>query len=147
MKSLISSVADRYGIDPRGFLQMAKIESRFDPNAFHPGSNAAGLFQFIPSTAKRYGLLNPFDPEGNADAAGRLWNDNAKTLTKYLRRAPTAGEIYLAHQQGAANAANLLANPGKLAVAIIGKKAVVQNGGKITMTAAEFTALWIDRFK
>jgi hypothetical protein len=147
VKLIIRETAIQYGIDPDTFLQVSKIESSLDPKAYQPGSRAAGLFQFIPSTAKLYSLQNPFDPRANADAAARFWKDNETYLSKSLRRPPSAGELYLAHQQGAGTAAKLIANPNASAIAIAGKMAVLQNGGTLTMTAGQFAQLWISRFK
>jgi soluble lytic murein transglycosylase-like protein len=134
------------GIDSVAFRRMAWIESRFKPHAFNPQSNAAGLFQFIPSTARRYGLTNPFDPFASAEAAARLWIDNAVLLTKGLGRTPTSGELYLAHQQGAAGALRLLTNPQQPATQLVGEQAVILNGGYYGMSAAEFTQLWVKKF-
>lgn len=128
---------------PSNFLpQVANIESRFDPNAKNPKSTAEGLFQFTRGTARDYGLTNPRDPIASTDAAARLAADNAKTLTRALGRAPTAGELYLAHQQGGGGASQLLSNPNARAVDIVGRKAVVNNGGHEGMSAGDFAKLW-----
>ncbi|MEY9562261.1 transglycosylase SLT domain-containing protein [Sinorhizobium fredii] len=147
VERIIFDTAIRYGIDPKAFHRMAWIESRLNPNAFHPKSKACGLFQFIPSTARHYGLVDCFDPRLNAEAAAQLWLDNVKGLTRRLGRAPSAGELYLAHQQGIGGAAALLANPNKQAISILGRKPVVMNGGLRDMTAAQFADLWISKFK
>jgi SLT domain-containing protein len=126
---------------------MAEIESGLNPSAYHPKSGASGLFQFLPSTARQYELNAVFDARANAHAAAALWRDNAKELRRSLGRSPTAGELYLAHQQGAAGAASLLANPGEPATEIVGYKAVTMNGGGGEMTAGAFAAMWIDRFE
>lgn len=128
---------------PTNYLpQVAKIESSFDPSAANPKSSARGLFQFTKGTARDYGLANPMDPIASTDAAARLAADNAKTLTKALGREPSAGELYLAHQQGGGGASKLLANPSARAVDIVGRDAVLNNGGNANMTAGEFARLW-----
>ena len=70
---IIKAAADKYGVPVNTMLAFGKIESGFDPNAYN-ASHAAGLFQFIPSTAKGY--FGPdgdrFDPAQSADAAARL---------------------------------------------------------------------------
>lgn len=49
------------GINPHFIARLINIESRFSPNAVSP-AGAEGIAQFIPATAKRRGLRNPYDP-------------------------------------------------------------------------------------
>jgi len=135
----------KYGL-PEGYLgRTAWIESKGNPAAQNPNSSAGGLFQFVDETAQQYGLTNRFDPAAATDAAARLARDNAATLRRVLGRDPTAAELYLAHQQGGAGAAKLLANPDARAVDIVGADAVRLNGGDEGMSAGEFANLWIAR--
>lgn len=137
---------ESYGL-PAGYLsRTAQIESSGNPNAKNPNSTASGLFQFLSGTAKEYGLNNPFDPVASTDAAARLARDNASTLRRTLGRDPTAGELYLAHQQGGGGAAKLLRNPNALARDIVGIDAVRLNGGSADMTAGEFANIWVSKF-
>ena len=58
---------------PPQLVWVAEVESSFDPSARSP-AGAAGMFQLMPDTAKRYGLRTwPFDqrlePEASAHAA------------------------------------------------------------------------------
>ena len=59
------------------------------------------------------------DPTANALMAGVFTNSNAKHLTNKLGRAPTDGELYMAHFMGANGAARLITaaqnNPGAVA--------------------------------
>ena len=143
---LFGGVEKKFGL-PQGYLaQTASIESGGDPNAVNKGSGAAGLFQFVPSTAKQYGLSDPHDVIASTYAAGKLAADNAATLTQALGRPPTAGDLYLAHQQGATRAAKLLANPNARAGDVVGDAAVRANGGTRDMTAGQFAALWTGKF-
>jgi len=105
-KSMITEVAQSQGIDPKTMLTMAQIESGGNPNAVS-ATGAAGLYQFTGRTAKQYGIKNRFDPRENAEAAAKFMADNAATLKKYGIE-PTAENLYLAHQQGAAGAAEIL---------------------------------------
>lgn len=146
LERIVAENARRYGLDPRTMSRIAEIESSFRPNAKNPTSSAGGLFQFIDSTAKSYGLTNRYDPATAADAASRLARDNAAILRKRLGRDPLPGELYLAHQQGAGGAAKLLANPNARAVDVVGAKAVRLNGGSADMTAGQFADLWIGKF-
>lgn len=141
----IVSAANRYGIDPNAMRAIAHIESRGDPRAQNPRSSAGGLYQFIDSTASDYGLTNRFDPAQAADAGARLARDNAARLRGVLGREPTAGELYLAHQQGGGGASRLLRDPNARAVDIVGADAVRLNGGNASMTAGEFANIWMQK--
>jgi hypothetical protein len=145
LRKIVSDAAVRHGVVPGALLKIAMIESSFNPKAQNPSSSAGGLFQFVDATARQYGLADRFDPEQAADAAARLAKDNAAHLQKVLGRAPTAGELYLAHQQGAGGAAKLLKNPGARAVDVVGAKAVRLNGGSADMTAGAFANLWMSK--
>lgn len=67
---VIAAAARRHGVDPRILWTIAYLETRFRPTLVSP-ANAAGLMQFIPSTARRFGLENRFDPVASIDAAAR----------------------------------------------------------------------------
>jgi len=142
INGIIAAAAQKYGVDPLALQRIAMIESSGNPNAKNPKSSAGGLFQFIDSTAAAYGLKNRFDPVQAADAAARLARDNAAHLRGVLGREPTAGELYLAHQQGPAGAAKLLRDPNASAVSVVGSAAIRLNGGHDGMTAGQFAALW-----
>jgi len=142
IRKTISDAAAAYGVDPEALLTIAWIESRGNPNAKNPNSSAGGLFQFIDSTARGYGLQNKFDPAQSADAAARLTRDNSAALEQVLGRKPTTGELYLAHQQGSGGAIKLLSNPNAKAVDVVGADAVRLNGGTSDMTAGQFASLW-----
>lgn len=79
---------------PKGLMSaVAQTESSWNPLARNKESGAAGLFQFMPGTAKAYGLEGDdvFDPNKATAAAGKYLRDNmnryngdiAKTLTQY----------------------------------------------------------------
>lgn len=143
VRQVVSDAATRHGVSPEAMLRIAYLESGGNPSAKNPRSSAGGLFQFIDSTAKNYGLSNRYDPVQAADAAARLAKDNAGHLRKVLGREPTGGELYLAHQQGAGGAARLLQNRGRRAADVVGATAVKLNGGNANMTAGQFADLWI----
>jgi hypothetical protein len=143
VKQIIIDRAKAYGEDPDTALRIAKIESSLNPSAKNPRSSAGGLFQFIDGTWKDYGRgKSKFDPVANADAGIRLMQANRKYLARKLGREPTAGELYMAHQQGAGGAGMILSNPDANAVQLLGRKRVLLNGGNETMTAGEFAQLW-----
>ncbi|WP_050763515.1 transglycosylase SLT domain-containing protein [Roseibium sp. TrichSKD4] len=143
IRNTIVQAAKKYGLGPNALLKVAQLESSFNPQAKNPNSSAGGLFQFIDGTAKDYGLKNRYDPVEAADAGARLMRDNRNHLVKVLGREPTAGELYLAHQQGRGGAAKLLGNPNAKASDLVGSDAVRLNGGKAGMLAKDFAALWL----
>lgn len=147
VRAAIARAGDAHGVDPGVLSVIASLESSFNPNAQNPNSSAGGLFQFIDGTAAQYGLANRFDVDQAADAGARFTRDNISTLSTALGRQPTVGEIYLAHQQGAQGAINLLTAPAPmLASAVVGREAVRLNGGNPdTMTARDFAGLWINK--
>ena len=148
VKSIITDAARRYGQNPDDALRIASVESNFNPSAQNPQSSAGGLFQFVDGTWDKYAPgKSKFDPEANADAGMRLMRDNARYLEKVLGRQPTAGELYLAHQQGAGGAQLLLENPEARAADLLGTRKVLANGGTENMTAREFAQLWTSKIE
>lgn len=141
----INKAASKHGVSSDALSVIAQIESGGNPNAKNPRSSAGGLFQFVDGTAKQYGLRNRFDPYEAADAGARLLKDNAAYLRRQLKREPTVGELYLAHQQGAGGAVKLLSNPNATAASVVGAQAVRLNGGQPGMTAGQFANLWIKK--
>lgn len=142
----IQSAADRNGLSwsrPNYLPRVAQIESTGDPNARN--GSAAGLFQFMPRTAKAFGLSNPFDPAQASDAAARLTASNERSLTKSLGRTPTDGEMYLAHQQGPTGASKILANPGSTMGALGLGNAATGNGGSPDTLARDFAVRWVGK--
>lgn len=143
--ALFADLERKYGL-PAGFLARTyQLESSGGKNLYNPQSGAAGPFQFMPRTAEQYGLKNPMDLEQSADAAARLARDNAAYLQKQGIESPSAAQLYLAHQQGAKGAANLLQGGGTAGEAV-GAKAVAWNGGSPGMPATDFADKWISKF-
>ncbi len=58
---LIENRSGWRGINPHFIARLINAESRFSPNAVSP-AGAEGIAQFIPGTAKRRGLKDPYDP-------------------------------------------------------------------------------------
>lgn len=126
--------------------RLAQIESGNNPNAKNPNSSAAGLYQFIESTAKQYDLDDPYDPVKARTAVEKLTADNYRALQSKLGRAPTEGELYLAHQQGAGGALKLLLNANAKAYEVVGTDQVLNNGGSKDMSAKDFASKWTSKF-
>lgn len=75
------------------------IESNHKANAYNKCSGAKGLFQFVPSVAREYRLIDPFDAQSSLSAFKRLTFNNIRNmLRRGIKITPT--NIYLAHQQG-----------------------------------------------
>lgn len=128
------------------FDKIASLESGNDPIAKNPKSSAKGRYQFIDSTAKQYGIDAPlgtpeYERQEN-EAIKKFTIDNYNFLEKELGRKPTNGELYLAHQQGAQGAVDLIMQPNKKAIDVVGKDAVEDNGGNSDMLASEFSNKW-----
>lgn len=75
--------AARYGIDPDIFERQIAQESGFNPNA-RSGAGALGIAQFMPATAKGYGV-DPMDPMSALDGAARMDAANLKKYGSYER--------------------------------------------------------------
>lgn len=71
---LIIGAAVKHSVDPRLLWTVAYLETRFQPRGIST-KGARGLMQFMPATAQRYGLRNPFDPAQAIDAAARYLRD------------------------------------------------------------------------
>lgn len=139
---IITNAANQQGVSPNVLSYIAQVESGGNPNAKNPKSSAGGLFQFIDSTANQYGLQDRFNPEQASNAAAQLLKDNSNFLSKKLGREPTQDELYLAHQQGAQGAYNLISNPNARASDLVGRDAISLNRGNPDMTAAQFVGQW-----
>lgn len=70
LEPFITESSKRYGIDPDLLRILCFIESRYRLDVVSP-KGARGPMQFMPDTAKRFGLKNPHDPQQSIDAAAR----------------------------------------------------------------------------
>lgn len=149
----LTEIGAPYGVSGSYLQRVHQIEGNGTS-----GTGAQGPFQFIPSTAKQYGLKDPFNPAAAADAAARLAADNKAALSRMLGRAPTDPELYLAHQQGSGGAAALLANPTLSARDALmtttkyrddpaaAARAIRVNGGNPDAPASAFTGMWAAKY-
>jgi len=69
-------IAAKYRLDPGIFERQIEAESGFNPNARSP-AGAQGIAQFMPATARAYGV-NTADPISSLDGAARYLRDNLK---------------------------------------------------------------------
>lgn len=143
---LLARIESKFGL-PRGYLKGAwGIESGYGKNLLNRKTGAAGHFQFMPATAKRYGLTDPNDLEASATAAARLARDSMQTLSRAGAPA-TSGNLYLVHQQGPGGASALLSHANEPAVSVLSRvygseetarRAITLNGGSLNMSAGDF---------
>ena len=70
IKGLITSAANKYGVDPDFALAVAWTESRFDQVRNSP-KGARGAMQLMPDTARRFGVEDVCDPSQNIDGGMR----------------------------------------------------------------------------
>ncbi len=69
-EGVITDAARKEGVDPLILWTIAYNETRFRPWLTSP-KNAQGLMQFIPATASRFGLANPYEANASIFAAAR----------------------------------------------------------------------------
>ena len=143
---LFADLERKYNL-PGGFLNRTwQIESGSGKSLMNPQSGAAGHFQFMPRTARQYGLENPNDLAQSAEAAARLAVDTRAALQRAGVEDPNAAQLYLAHQQGAGGALKLLRGAGQSAGSLVGEKAVSWNAGKPEMSGQEFAQSILSKF-
>jgi soluble lytic murein transglycosylase-like protein len=67
---LIDRVAKTVGLAPELLYAVIEAESRWNPHAVS-SQGALGLMQLMPSTAKQFHVVNPFDPADNVMGGAR----------------------------------------------------------------------------
>ena len=71
---MIRSAASRWSVSAALLAAQIEAESGFNPTAVSP-AGARGIAQFMPATARAYGLRDPFDPAQSINAQARLMRD------------------------------------------------------------------------
>ena len=79
----IAAAARKYGVDPRVLWTIAYLETRFRSDQVSP-KGAKGLMQFMPLTAQRFNLTNPYDALQSIDAAARYVSELTKRFNGRL---------------------------------------------------------------
>jgi len=155
----VQEYSRKYNVPVDTVGRLISLESAGDISAKNPKSSASGILQFTKATAKEYGV-DPFDPKSSIEGGLRLAVNNRKYLAS---KGIDVQEwhTYLAHQQGAGGASAILKNPNENIVDVLervhkgkGSKArkhaldsVLLNGGRVDMTAQEFSHLWKRKFE
>lgn len=107
---MIDAEAKRAGLDPNTVRSFVNIESGGNPNA--STGSYKGLLQLSNSEFKENGGQgNIMDPQENLRAGVNNLKGMSDRFQEQFGRPPTAGELYLMHQQGEAGARAHLANP------------------------------------
>lgn len=83
LRAIVTQAANRHGLDPEWFWQLAKCESTWNPNAvnykYYENGHPSGLYQHIsgywPERAAKYGYAgrSVFDAEANANVTAAMW--------------------------------------------------------------------------
>ena len=87
---MITSAAEKYGIDPTLVKAIVKAESDFDQYAVSK-KGATGLMQLMPETASRMGVRNIHDPEENVEGGIKYLS---KLLNMFNWQVPLAVAAY-----------------------------------------------------
>ena len=66
VEKLVKEAADRHHVDPALVRAVIQTESNWNPVAFS-NKGAVGLMQLIPTTARRFGVSDAFNPQQNID--------------------------------------------------------------------------------
>jgi hypothetical protein len=114
IEQAINAAAERHGLNPVALKAFARIESGGNPTV-QTGSYK-GLFQLSNGEFRRYGGKGDiFDPVENTNAAAAKLAAESARLERSLGRTPTAGDVYLVHQQGEGGAMEHRRNPERAA--------------------------------
>lgn len=95
LDSIIREKAQQYGLDPALIGSIVAIESAYNPSAVS-SKGAVGAMQLIPSTARQYGVRDPYDVQQNLDGGARYLKD---LLAAYNDNLPLALAAYNAGQR------------------------------------------------
>jgi len=77
IRDIITAAATEHNVNPEVLYKMASVESNFKADAVSP-KGAQGWFQFMPATAKTYGVQDPTDLSQAAQGAAKYMADNLK---------------------------------------------------------------------
>lgn len=104
------------------YARLKSAESAGRADARNPRSTATGLYQFTEGTWRDVMRAHPeldltsdgrTDPEQQERAIRAFTEDNRRVLVNELGRAPTVGELHLAHFLGAGGAAEVIQAPNE----------------------------------
>ena len=101
---IIFNASIKYKLDPFAMLAFASIESDFFPESnMHALTQYKGVYQIGRDEWTMWGcgqFCSIYQAEDNIDAAGAMLASHAAWFKYWFGREPTAGELYMIHQQG-----------------------------------------------
>lgn len=136
----IIAEANRRGIPAMIALAIASFESGFNPKAANPNSSAQGIYQNTDANWASHNLAPT--ARGNIEAqirAGIL--DMLRTQEVLGTTQLSFQDYYGAHLLGQQGYQKVRNSPNANAVELLGRNAVLNNGGNAQQTAAEFAAM------
>lgn len=89
IKAIVHEVAASEQVSPHLIEAVIAVESGYNPRAVSP-KGAQGLMQLMPSTALRFGVVDPFDPRENVRAGARYLKQLLELFGGELRLALAA---------------------------------------------------------
>jgi hypothetical protein len=92
--AIIDRVSAEQGVDPQLVRAVIQVESAYQPRA-RSRKGALGLMQLMPTTARQYGVFDPYDAESNIQAG-------IKHLKSLLQRFSTRALALAAYNAGEA---------------------------------------------
>lgn len=100
--SLIDHISEQHGVDPDLVKAVARVESNYNPRAVSY-KGALGLMQLLPDTAKRFGVLNVWDPQQNIEGGVKFLKFLSEMFPNnlpYILAAYNAGENAVVKHRG-----------------------------------------------
>ena len=100
-ENCVQHYASHYGVPAELVAAFIDVESRWNPRAVS-SKGALGLMQLMPTTARRFGAYQPFDPEQNIAAGTRyvttlMWEFHGDL--RLVAAAYYAGEHWIGQKQ------------------------------------------------
>lgn len=96
---IIDYTAQKYGVDSKLVMAVAKVESNLSPDAVS-SAGAVGVMQLMPETAQGLGVRNSKDPRENIDGGVRYLK---QLITSFDGNIPKAVAAYNAGPQAVKN--------------------------------------------
>jgi soluble lytic murein transglycosylase-like protein len=107
---LIDKICEKYGEDPNLVKAIIRVESMYNHKAISKNRSCKGLMQLSGATARKFGVIDVFDPEDNIEGGVRylrhlrsIFGDdlfkvvasyNVGEGSVYKKKIPSAGKKY-----------------------------------------------------